>query len=105
MNTADSRLNTFGVQTRRGLVIAMIAVVAVLSACGAEQAPVAAEQAQPVKVLVMRSDDVPVVGQYPGRLEGSKEVQVRARVEGILLRRTYTEGQQVEAGQLLFEID
>ncbi|WP_273035514.1 efflux RND transporter periplasmic adaptor subunit [Spongiibacter tropicus] len=105
MNTADSRLNTFGVQTRRGLAMAMIAVGAVLSACGAEQAPVAAEQAQPVKVLVMRSDDVPVVGQYPGRLEGSKEVQVRARVEGILLRRTYTEGQQVEAGQLLFEID
>jgi membrane fusion protein (multidrug efflux system) len=32
-------------------------------------------------------------------------VQVRARVEGILLRRAYTEGQAVTAGQLLFEID
>lgn len=61
----------------------------------------------PIQVNVLRAVEhsVPIGGLYPGRTVGSKEVQVRARVEGILLRRAYTEGQAVTAGQLLFEID
>jgi membrane fusion protein (multidrug efflux system) len=58
-----------------------------------------------VNVLRVEALPVPIGGQYPGRALGSKEVQIRARVEGILLRRTYVEGQSVKAGQLLFQID
>ncbi|MEX1669172.1 efflux RND transporter periplasmic adaptor subunit [Zhongshania guokunii] len=77
----------------------------VLSAC--DDAPPAAVSSNPVAVNVQRMEAhaVPIGGQYPGRAMGSKEVQIRARVEGILLRRTYTEGQTVKAGQLLFQID
>ena len=105
MNTAVSRQIPCGLQKMPARLMALVLAATALAGCGEKPAPSTAEQAQPVKVIRMRSDDVPVVGQYPGRLEGSKEVQVRARVEGILLRRTYTEGQQVEAGQLLFESD
>ncbi|CAA0087048.1 Efflux pump periplasmic linker BepD [Zhongshania aliphaticivorans] len=85
----------------------MISVLGVftLSAC-TDELPVSAAP-PPIKVNVhtVAERTVPIGGHYPGRTVGSKEVQIRARVEGILIRRTYTEGQAVSEGQLLFEID
>lgn len=49
--------------------------------------------------------DIPLVFEYPARLAGSREVEIRARVGGILTKRAYTEGQYVKRGDLLFEID
>ncbi len=43
--------------------------------------------------------------EYPGQLKGVREVEVRARVSGILLERRYDEGERVEAGDVLFRID
>jgi membrane fusion protein, multidrug efflux system len=43
--------------------------------------------------------------EFPGRLEGSREVEVRARVSGILLERSYREGEPVKKGQTVFVID
>lgn len=43
--------------------------------------------------------------EVPGRVEGSREIEVRARVKGIVLERRYQEGQRVRAGDLLFVID
>ncbi|WP_372876925.1 efflux RND transporter periplasmic adaptor subunit [Spongiibacter marinus] len=85
----------------------LVAVTTLLLVAGCDQTPPPApeERAQPVKTVVLKAEDVPVGGQYPGSMESSKEVQVRARVEGILLHRRYTEGARVEAGQLLYEID
>src|SRR5690606_35646332 len=37
--------------------------------------------------------------------EGARETEVRARVGGILVKRLYQEGERVEAGQPLFQID
>ena len=48
---------------------------------------------------------VPVQFEYVGQTAGSKEAEVRARVQGVLERRTYQEGSHVKAGQLLFVID
>ncbi|WP_372863065.1 efflux RND transporter periplasmic adaptor subunit [Spongiibacter sp.] len=82
-----------------------VALAGVLVACDEAAVPAPVERAQAVKTLLLSPADVPVSGHYAGRMESSKEVQVRARVEGILLRRAYMAGQRVEAGQLLFEID
>ncbi len=46
-----------------------------------------------------------LVLEYPAQLKGVREVEVRARVSGILLERRYDEGARVEAGDLLFRID
>ena len=43
--------------------------------------------------------------EYPAQLKGVREVEVRARVSGILLERRYDEGARVEAGEMLFRID
>jgi membrane fusion protein (multidrug efflux system) len=58
-----------------------------------------------VGVVTVAPRDLPVEFEYTGRAAGFREVEVRARVTGILLKRHYQEGAAVKAGQLLFEID
>jgi len=48
---------------------------------------------------------VPIAFEAVGRAEGSREVQVRARVTGILERQMYNEGDPVKAGAPLFRIE
>jgi membrane fusion protein (multidrug efflux system) len=58
-----------------------------------------------VAVQEVKAKTVPVEYEYPAQTAGSREVEVRPRVAGILLRRNYQEGAQVQAGQSLFNID
>lgn len=75
-----------------------------LVACGKDDAAKAPPPA-PVKVLTIQAGDMPLRAEYVGETSGYRDVEVRARVSGILLRRTYTEGETVKAGQVLFELD
>jgi membrane fusion protein (multidrug efflux system) len=59
----------------------------------------------PVTLLEVKTATVPVQFEYVGQTAGSKEAQVRARVTGILEKRTYQEGGRVKAGQTMFIID
>lgn len=58
-----------------------------------------------VGVVDVMPRSLPLVLEYPAQLKGVREVEVRARVSGILLERRYDEGARVEAGDLLFRID
>lgn len=84
-----------------------LALVAVLSACGKGGPDDAAKPPPAVqaKILVAQPQRVPVRLEVVGQVEGSKEVEVRARVAGILLKRLYNEGEVVRAGAPLFQID
>ncbi|MGQ0652252.1 MAG: efflux RND transporter periplasmic adaptor subunit [Betaproteobacteria bacterium] len=86
----------------------------VLAACGdgdarqakkerdkAAQAP----QAVAVTVLEVAPREVPIAFEAVGRTEGSREVQVRARVAGILEQQLYKEGDSVAAGAPLFKLE
>ena len=61
------------------------------------------------KVTVTLSDgrlyDAMLTRDLPGRLQAWRTAQVRARVEGIVEKRLFTEGADVRAGQLLAEMD
>jgi membrane fusion protein (multidrug efflux system) len=59
----------------------------------------------PVTVIEVKPADVPLSKEMIGETAGYRDVEVRSRVNGILLKRTYVEGQNVQAGQVLFEID
>ncbi|MBW8725462.1 MAG: efflux RND transporter periplasmic adaptor subunit [Inquilinus limosus] len=48
---------------------------------------------------------VPLTYTYAARVSAFREIEVRARVGGILLKRDYTEGARVSEGQELFRID
>jgi membrane fusion protein (multidrug efflux system) len=56
-------------------------------------------------VLQVAPQRVPIAVEAVGQIEGSKEVEVRARVSGILLKRLYREGELVRAGAPMFKID
>lgn len=91
--------------SRGMLPLAALAAV-MLSACGSADNG-QGDQPPPPTVMVVeaKKSTVDVEREYAGRARGAREVQVRARVEGILERRRYTEGQPVKAGDILFEID
>lgn len=59
----------------------------------------------PVSVLEAEPVAVPVTLEVMAQTEGARETEVRARVDGILIERLYQEGQRVEKGQPLFQID
>ncbi|HEX4331656.1 MAG TPA: efflux RND transporter periplasmic adaptor subunit [Usitatibacter sp.] len=59
----------------------------------------------PVAIEEVRPHDVAIEFEYPAQTAGSREVEVRARVSGILLKRNYEEGAAVRPGQSLFSID
>ncbi len=62
-------------------------------------------EAMPVNVIQVQPVDVPISVETVAQTEGAKETEIRPRVGGILLKRLYTEGAPVEAGQPLFQID
>jgi membrane fusion protein (multidrug efflux system) len=58
-----------------------------------------------VTVTTATREALPVAWEYTGQTQGSREVEVRARVTGILLSRNFKEGERVKKGQSLFTID
>jgi membrane fusion protein, multidrug efflux system len=88
----------------------ILASLIVLAGCsdGAARQQKDAKAAPPaVEVTTLRVEprDVPVAFDAVGRTEGSREVQVRAHVSGILERQLFREGDTVKAGAPLFRIE
>jgi membrane fusion protein (multidrug efflux system) len=95
---------------RRGRQLAVVlAAISALSACSEQQPSAAGPAAAPpppeVAVVRVQPKPVAVTEVLPGRLEASQVADVRARASGIVLERTFREGSQVKAGQILFRID
>jgi membrane fusion protein, multidrug efflux system len=82
-------------------------LAAALAGCsdGDAKQQAAAPPALAVTVIQVAPREVQVVFESVGRTEGSREVQVRARVSGILEQQLYTEGERVQAGKPLFRIE
>lgn len=79
-----------------------------LVGCGESDAPpknLPAEEAFPVSIMQVRPTNVPILAETVAQTEGAKETEIRPRVGGILLKRSYHEGAPVTAGQPLFQID
>ncbi len=58
-----------------------------------------------VSIMEVTKKNVPITASYMGQTMGYLSVEVRAQVPGILKKRLYKEGDYVNQGQLLFEID
>lgn len=82
----------------------MICGSLVLAACSQDSPPPAPPPPE-VDVLVIQQQPVADVIELPGRVAAVRVAEVRARVDGIVERRLYSEGSDVRAGQPLFRID
>ena len=87
---------------RRAAVAALTA--GLIAGCGPAGGPPAFPPA-PVSVITTETRDAPVTLEYTAQTAGYREVEVRARVSGILLKRNYREGSTVRQGESLFSID
>jgi len=87
--------------------LALMTLIAVLTACKQHNEPVAVPAMPPAQVTVQVAtpQSVDVSMEYTGQIAGVRDAEVRARVTGVLLRRNYVEGAVVKAGQSLFTID
>ena len=77
----------------------------VLAACGPSGGPPHGFPPAQVSVMTVEPKTLPATFEYTGQTLGSREVEVRARVTGILQTRNFVEGGPVTKGQSLFTID
>jgi membrane fusion protein (multidrug efflux system) len=56
-------------------------------------------------VVTLNARTIPLIREYVGTVTAYRSVEVRARVEGILEKRFFTEGREVKKGELLYKID
>jgi membrane fusion protein (multidrug efflux system) len=75
-----------------------------VAGCGSGKKP---DAAAPPKVGTVTAEQktVPLTRDLVGRLSAYFSANVVARVSGVLVKRTYKEGDEVKAGEVLFEID
>ena len=91
----------------KSLLLAALAALSV-GACGKQEAgnaPNPAGMVMPVSVISAKSTSVPITAEAVAQTEGAKEVEIRPRVGGILLKRLYEEGASIKASQPMFQID
>ena len=86
-------------------ILLLVAAAALSGGCGPSQQGHGGFPPAAVTTLTVQPRTLPVSYEYVGQTTGSKEVEVRARVTGILDKRLYQEGARVAAGQTLFVID
>lgn len=96
--------------TLRRAAIVTLPLAALLVACGAKEgAPGAGAPAGPppatVGVVTMANETVALQTELPGRVSAVRVAQVRARVNGVVLKRQFREGSEVKTGQVLYLID
>jgi membrane fusion protein (multidrug efflux system) len=80
------------------------ALTVLLSGCTEEQAP-ASPKPPKVGVIILQTQAFTLTSELPGRTSAYRSAEVRPQVNGIILKRLFTEGSEVKAGQALYQID
>jgi membrane fusion protein (multidrug efflux system) len=90
----------------RCALLTLAAVAAGATACGKKaDAPKGPTGPVEVGVVTLAPTAVTLTRELPGRTSAVRVAEVRARVNGIVLKRSFVEGSDVKAGQVLFQID
>lgn len=103
--TIDYRGTMFNLYKQYQTTLTLLMVTMFVSACGEQSEAPPAMQAMPVSVLEVQATSIPIQKEAVAQTEGAKEVEVRPRVGGILLKKLYEEGAEIKAGQPMFQID
>ncbi|MGB7212133.1 MAG: efflux RND transporter periplasmic adaptor subunit [Gemmatimonadales bacterium] len=96
-------MTSTGVTPIRRAHAASLLLVSLLAACGGGKAPT--QPPVPVDAAKVSRQDVPYDLSAPGTVEPLQTVAVTPQVNGQITRVAFHEGDQVEAGQVLFQLD
>ncbi len=85
----------------------MLATSLLLVACGPapHHGPPPTEKTPSVGYVVLEADKVALTAELPGRIAPMLVADVRPQVTGLIQSRNFTEGSEVKAGSLLYQID
>lgn len=84
----------------------LLAAIVLLAGCSQTDAPVQQTQPAPeVGYITVEAQPFTLVNELPGRTSPYQVAEVRPQVTGILEQRLFEEGDTVEAGQALYQID
>ncbi|GLR53772.1 efflux RND transporter periplasmic adaptor subunit [Shinella yambaruensis] len=91
----------------RPISIATFGALLILAGCQDEQAPQGGFAFPPpqVAVVAVKTEDVPITNDLPGRIAATRTAEVRPRATGIVIERIFEQGSQVKEGDVLYRID
>ncbi|WLI78838.1 multidrug efflux RND transporter periplasmic adaptor subunit AcrA [Kosakonia sp. H02] len=86
-------------------VVLMLSGSLALTGCDEKPAQQGAGQVPEVGVVTVKAEPLQITTELPGRTTAYRIAEVRPQVSGIILKRNFTEGSDVEAGVSLYQID
>ena len=99
--------NTCAVLLSVASVTLLAALALPITACDSKdkKAAAASSTSVPVDAVKVRQNNVPLVGDWVGTLDGFVNAQIQPQVSGYLIHQNYREGSAVAKDQILFQID
>ena len=85
--------------------LAAVAILFFATGCDNTDAVAQGRPPTEVGVVTLQPQSVDITTELPGRTTAARLAEVRPQVNGIILKRLFTEGAEVKAGQQLYQID
>ena len=98
-------MNRIGFKPRTNALVWVLACMLLAVGCKKQESRVATSQTIEVTAVKVEPRDVPITFEWLAQTESSRQVEIRARVAGILEKRVYKEGAVVQEGQVMFEME
>lgn len=86
-------------------VVLMLSGSLALTGCDDKQAQQGGQQMPEVGVVTLKTEPLQITTELPGRTSAFRIAEVRPQVSGIILKRNFEEGSDIEAGVSLYQID
>ncbi|MBI5521463.1 MAG: efflux RND transporter periplasmic adaptor subunit [Desulfarculus sp.] len=96
-----------GIQKSLGWATLLLALLAgpLLSGCDTKPKEPAQRPAPQVSTVTMQPQKITETSELPGRTSAFRVAEIRPQVNGLIQKRLFTEGSDVKAGQVLYQID
>ncbi|ECE0515095.1 multidrug efflux pump subunit AcrA [Salmonella enterica subsp. enterica] len=86
-------------------VVLMLSGILALTGCDDKQDQQGGQQMPEVGVVTLKTEPLQITTELPGRTVAYRIAEVRPQVSGIILKRNFVEGSDIEAGVSLYQID
>jgi membrane fusion protein (multidrug efflux system) len=87
------------------VLVAAVALATLLGGCSKKEEAAPAPPPPQVGVVTLKTQPYTLTSDLPGRTTAFRIAEVRPQVNGIILKRMFTEGADVKVGQQLYQID